>query len=162
MIEDLKLTTDNLVRDGKLERKLRIRLRILEIISFVFGLITLYDIIFEGFYYFHVFLVVAISFLFGFLIMSKTSKVAWDKKRQVIVALKMDLIGVLILVAYIGFRIVFDFYLKDFWGGNLSRGFAYTFFIIFGVTLGRLLGMFVAVYKTEPNNHKRFRLFNRL
>jgi len=161
MIEELKNTADELFRDGKLDKKLKRRLRFFEFLTFIFGLITVYDIFFEGFYWFHVFLVVAFSFLFGFFGLAKINQVSWDKKRKVMVALKMDVFGVIILVLYIISRILSDMYLHDYFDGNMSKVFAYTFFTIFGVTLGRFVGVLVSIYLAEPKKHRKFRFLRR-
>jgi Trk-type K+ transport system membrane component len=161
MIEELKNTADELSRDGKLDKKLKRRLRFFEILTFIFGLITVYDILFEGFYWFNVFLVVALSFVFGFFALSKINKVSWDKRKQMMVTLKMDIWGVFILVVYVLTRIVSDIYLHDFFDGNMSKVFAYTFFTIFGVTLGRFVGVLVSIYLAEPKKHRKFRFLRR-
>ena len=161
MIEELKNTADELLREGKLDKKLKRRLWFFEVLCFVFGLITVYDILFEGFYWFDVFLVVAVSFFFGFFILSKLNKVSWDKRKQMMVTLKMDIWGVFILISYIATRIISDVYLHDFFDGNASKVFAYTFFTIFGVTLGRFVGVLVSIYKAEPKRHRKFRFLRR-
>lgn len=161
MIEELKNTADELSRDGKLDKKLKRRLRFFEVLTFIFGLITVYDILFEGFYWFHVFLVVAFSFLFGFFALAKINQVSWDKKRKVMVALKMDVLGVVVLVLYITSRILSDIYLHDYFDGNMAKVFAYTFFTIFGVTLGRFVGVLISIYKAEPEKHRKFRFLRR-
>ncbi|MDQ5883159.1 MAG: hypothetical protein QG654_71 [Patescibacteria group bacterium] len=161
MIEELKNTADELSRDGKIDKKLKRRLRFFEILTFIFGLITVYDILFEGFYWFHVFLVVAISFVFGFFLLAKINEVSWDKKKKMMVSLKMDIWGISILVLYIATRILSDAYLHDFFDGNMSKVFAYTFFTIFGVTLGRFVGVLVSIYLAEPKGHRKFRFSRR-
>ncbi|MEZ4113967.1 MAG: hypothetical protein R3B65_00695 [Candidatus Paceibacterota bacterium] len=93
MIEELKNTADELYRDGKLDKKLKRRLRFFEVLIFIFGLITVYDILFEGFYWFHVSLVVAGSFLVGFLLLSKIHKVSWDKRKQMMDYFKNGYLG---------------------------------------------------------------------
>ena len=161
MTEELKNTADDLSRDGELDKKLKRRLQFFEILTFIFGLITVYDILFEGFYWFNVFLVVALSFVFGFFALSKINKVSWDKRKQTMVTLKMDIWGILILVVYISTRIISDIYLHDFFDGNMSKVFAYTFFTIFGVTLGRFVGVLVSIYIAEPKRHRKFRFLRR-
>lgn len=160
MLEELK-TAEELHREGKLEKKLRRRIRIFEILSFLFGLITLYDIVIEGFYWFHVFLVVSISFLFGLFVMARIHKVSWDKRRQVMNANKMDLWGFLILVLYVGARIASERYLPDFFQGNVSMAIGYTFFIACGVTLGRFVGILAAIHKAEPKRHQKLRFLRK-
>jgi ABC-type amino acid transport system permease subunit len=157
MIEDLKNTADELARDGRLDKKLKNRLRFFEILSFVFGLITVYDIIFEGFYWFHVFLVVAVSFLFGFFALAKINQVKWDKKRKIVIIEKMDIFGIVILVLYITARILSDVYLHDYFDGNVSKVLAYTFFTIFGIALGRFAGTVVSIHHAEPNYRRKWR-----
>jgi uncharacterized membrane protein len=161
MIEELHKTADELSREGKLDKKLKRRLRFFEILTFLFGLITVYDILFEGFYWFHVFLVVAFSFLFGFFGLAKINQVSWDKKRKVMVALKMDIFGVIILALYITSRILSDMYIHDYFEGNMTKVFAYTFFTIFGVTMGRFVGVLVSIYKAQPKGSRKFRLLRR-
>ncbi len=161
MIEELRNTADELSRDGKLDKKLKRRLRFFEILSFVFGFITIYDILFEGFYWFYVFLVVAASFLFGFFVLSQINRVSWDKRKQMIVATKMDIWGVFILVFYIATRILSDVYLNNIFDGNASKVFAYTFFTIFGVAVGRFVGSLVLIYLAEPSRHRKFRFLKR-
>ncbi|MEZ4103007.1 MAG: hypothetical protein R3B55_00290 [Candidatus Paceibacterota bacterium] len=157
MIEELKNTADELYRDGKLDKKLKRRLRFFEVLIFIFGLITVYDILFEGFYWFHVSLVVAGSFLVGFLLLSKIHKVSWDKRKQMMVTLKMDIWGISILILYVIARLISDVYLQDFFDGNTTKVFAYTFFTIFGVTLGRFIGVLVSIYLAEPKRHRKSR-----
>lgn len=161
MIDELKATADELHREGKLDKKISRRLTIFKFLSFLFGLITIYDILFEGFYWFQVFLVVAGSFLVGMIIISKMHKVAWDKRRQIMVTQKMDIFGIFILVSYVGARIFSDAYLNDFFDGNISKVLAYTFFIIFGVTLGRFVGTLTSIYLAQPKSHRRLRFFRR-
>ncbi len=152
MLEELQIA-DELHKEGRLDKKLKKRLRVFELLSFIFGLITVYDILFEGFYWFHVFLVVSVSFLFGFLILSRINKAVWDKKRQVMVAGKMDVWAILLFIFYISSRIISDVYLHDFFDGNLADVFAYTFFSAFGITLGRFVGTLTSMYLAKP---KRF------
>lgn len=161
MIEELTKTADELSRDGKLDKKLQRRLRIFEILSFIFGLVTVYDILFEGFYWFHVFLVVAFSFLFGFFLLAKINDVSWDKKRKMMVTLKMDIWGIVILLLYVAARILSDAYLHDFFDGNVSKVLAYTFFTAFGISLGRFVGSLVFIYLAEPNGHRKYRFSRR-
>lgn len=156
MLEELQIA-ENLHREGKLDRKLKRRLRLFKVLSFLFGLITAYDILFEGFYWFHVFVVVAISFIFGFLVLAKINKISWDKHRQIMVTGKMDLWGIFILVAYILARFFSDTYLPEFFDGSVSKALAYTFFVAFGVTLGRFVGTLVAVYLAQPKSHQKLR-----
>lgn len=156
MLEELQIA-DELHKEGRLDIKLKRRLRIFETLSFVFGLITIYDILFEGFYWFHVFIVVSLSFLFGFLVLEKINKVVWDKKRQIMVAEKMDVWAILILIFYIASRLVSDAYLHDFFNGNLPSVFAYTFFTAFGITLGRFVGTLTSIYKAQPEGFLKFR-----
>ncbi len=157
MLEELQIA-DELHKEGRLDKKLKRRLWIFEILSFVFGLITVYDILFEGFYWFHVFLAVSVSFLFGFWVLEKINKVVWDKKRQIMVTEKMDIWAVLILVFYISSRIISDVYLHDFFDGNLPSVFAYTFFTAFGITLGRFVGTLFSIYMAQPKSFLKFRL----
>lgn len=161
MIDELKTTADELHREGKLDKKISRRLTVFKFLSFLFGLITVYDILFEGFYWFHVFLVVAGSFLVGMIIISKMHKVTWDKRRQIMVTQKMDIFGIFILVSYIGARIFSDAYLNEYFDGNISKVLAYTFFIIFGVTFGRFVGTLISIYLAQPKSHRRLRFFRR-
>jgi hypothetical protein len=161
MIEELKLTADELHREGRLDKKISRRLKVFKFLSFIFGLITVYDILFEGFYWFHVFIVVSVSFLIGLMVLAKMHKVVWDKKKQIMVTQKMDIFGIFILVAYIGARVFSDAYLNEFFNGNVSKVLAYTFFIIFGVTLGRFVGTLISIYLAQPKSHRRLRFFRR-
>lgn len=161
MIDELTKTADELSRDGKIDKKLKRRLRVFEILSFLFGVITVYDILFEGFYWFHVFLVVAFSFLFGFFLLAKINEVSWDKKRKMMVTLKMDIWGIVIIVLYVAARLLSDAYLHDFFDGNVSKVLAYTFFTAFGVSLGRFVGSLVFIYLAEPNGHRKYRFSRR-
>lgn len=150
MIEELHKTADELAKDGKLDKRLKRRLSFFKVLSFLFGLITVYDILFEGFYWFHVFLVVAFSFIFGFFLLAKINEVSWDRKKKVMVILKMDIWGIAILVLYITARILSDAYLHDFFDGNVTKVLAYTFFTAFGVTLGRFVGSLASIYNAKP------------
>ncbi len=161
MIDELTKTADELSRDGKIDKKLKRRLRIFEVLSFIFGLITVYDILFEGFYWFHVFLAVAFSFLFGFFLLAKINEVSWDKKRKMMVTLKMDIWGVVIIILYIAARLLSDIYMHGFFEGEVSKVLAYTFFTAFGVTLGRFVGSLVFIYLAEPKSHRKFRFSRR-
>jgi hypothetical protein len=154
MIDDLTIA-DSLDKEGRLDKKLKRRLWFFEMLCFLFGLITFYDIVFEGFHWFHVFLVVAVSFLFGFLVLRNVHKVFWDKKKKIVMAGKMDIFGVLLMAGYIGARILSDVYLRDFFDGNITKVLAYTFFIIFGVTLGRFVGVLLSISDAIPKFHKK-------
>lgn len=154
MIEDLGVA-DALHKEGKLDKKLKRRLWFFEGICFVFGLITVYDILFEGFYWFYVFLVVALSFLFGFLVLRRVHKVFWDKKKQVLMAGKVDALGIVLMVCYVGARLISDIYLRDFFDGNITKVLGYTFFIIFGVTSGRFVGVLLSISDALPKYHKK-------
>jgi len=160
MLEELQIA-DELHKEGRLDKKLKTRLRIFELLSFIFGLVTVYDILFEGFYWFHVFLVVAVSFLFGFLILARINKAVWDKKRQVVVAGKMDIWATAILILYIVSRIVSDVYLHEYFDGNLADVFAYTFFSAFGITLGRFVGTLISIYLAKPKKFPKIRFIKK-
>lgn len=148
MLEELQ-TTEDLEKAGKLDKKLKIRLRIFKILLFLFGIITVYDVLFEGFYWFHVFLVVSVSFLFGFVLLFKINDVKWDGRKRIMTAQKMDLYGGIILFLYIVLRILADIYIKGYFYGSVKDILAYTFFSTFGIVLGRYIGSMVAIHKAH-------------
>ena len=148
MIEELQ-TAEDLEKAGRLDKKLKVRLKIFKVLLFLFGVITAYDVLFEGFYWFHVFLVVAASFLFGFVLLFKINDVKWDGRRRRMYAQKMDIYGGIIVFLYIVLRILADIYIKGYFYGSVKDILAYTFFSTFGIMLGRYIGSIVAIHKAH-------------
>jgi peptidoglycan/LPS O-acetylase OafA/YrhL len=146
-------TVRMLMRSGKVESKLRIRLIILLTLSILFGISLLYTIttyrlsiiLFSGF--------ASFGFLIGLLFLFRISPVKWDEKKEVITLGKIDVAAAVMFVLYC----LIDFVLKDVLSQYLDNIIAIsagTYAVVFGCMFGRFFGTIIMMYRVHQ---QRFR-----
>jgi hypothetical protein len=147
MFEEIE-TTHKLNEEGKLHRRLRIRIAIFIAIIVTFGALGLYDFLTKKISIQAELGVVCVSFILGIVIFSKMAKVTWDAKKEVMNIENLDITGFVILILYIIFRIQSKIYLEHTYD-NIAIVTGLTFSSIFAGMLGRLIGIFVLIHETK-------------
>lgn len=138
--------TKELREDGKIHGKLLFRLyMMLAMVVLAFGFI-IYDITIGHLNFQLALICVLVTSILGFL-MSKTNKIIWDEKQELLVAGKMDLISVIVLALYIVARVASDIYLNNLYHNSVIV-FGISMSILAGFALGRYLGLVFTVRKT--------------
>jgi hypothetical protein len=139
-------TARELVREGKLDRKLRIRLLVYIFLSVLFGGGVLYDILSYGLSWSLALGFASASFLFG-LVFSKMNRVAWDEKREVVTLGRIDIVGIVFFLSYVVLRFLMQQFLEQHFKLITVSGLTYA--TVFGLMLGLLLGSFVTIHKAN-------------
>ena len=131
-------------QEGKIHKKLLIRIRIMFLISIILGSISVYNFLFrEASIWISIFLV-GIGFVLGLRFFSRMNVMSWNEEVSVVQAEKMDKIGFFVLVIYIifeiGIRNLFKSYIPHF-------ATVFIMDIIFGTILGRVIGMMADIHR---------------
>jgi hypothetical protein len=146
-MEELE-TTRQLVREGKLDSKLRVRLGVFAFLSLLFGGAVLFDIVSYGLSWSLTLGVASVSFLTGLLLLSRMNPVSWDPEREVVVLGRMDIVGLLLLVGYIAVRYAAKTILDEYFHNIITIS-GVTYSIVFGVMLGRLFGILNTIHQVH-------------
>lgn len=143
--QNLKVARD-LSLEGKLHKKLLIRLYMMFImVFFAFG-VVIYDIAIYRINFFVSIFIIFITFILGYF-MSKTSKISWDEEQELMVAGKMDLTSGIVLIIYVATRLISRYLLDNIYHDAVVV-FAITMSIMAGFALGKFLGFVSLVRKT--------------
>ncbi len=143
-------TIKNLHKEGKLHKKLVTRLSILFVILLIICGVLVYDIIFKNLPWMPVIGFASFGFILGFFIFRHLNKITWDEEKEVVSIGRFDLASFVILIIYIGYRILVDFYLKNHFTGIAISGFGMA--TLFGGMAGRLIGTRQTIGRVHKEN----------
>jgi len=136
---------------GKLHTRLIIRTAILLSVSLALGGIVVYNLLFKGVDFFTVFLIVLLGFILGFTIFSRINTVGWDEEKRIVQTGRMDVLGIAVLILYIGFDIYSKNLLQDAYPASSST---FLLAILFGTLFGRAMGTIVDIHKVFVSNYR--------
>lgn len=143
MRESLKLVQD-LRRAGQLHKKLVFRTWLLTIISVLLMAGVVYDIVRYGISIYLSLGIGAVAFLLGLFVFSRMSSVEWDEAKEVINVGRMDILGVVVLIVYIGSEMWLRNIISVHYG-DVAGSVGYLLMGIGASLLGRSVAVIVAV-----------------
>jgi len=147
ILEELK----HIHREGKVHRKLKLRLAWLAFIAATVLGILVYDIVIKGLTIVPVLVFSFVGYVIGYYLFSHMQSITWDEEREVVRLGKFDLFSLFLLVAYIAYRLLVEQYLQlRYTNGLLITG--YGLATLFGGIVGRVMGMLHAVAKVHREN----------
>jgi hypothetical protein len=136
--------------EGKLHRRLIVRTRILAAISAMLLAIVLYNIIFRGADWLFASVLAFVGLLLGIFLFSRMSPVQWNEEQEVVETGRMDTLGYVILVLYIGLEIGTRTILHDLFPISAT---ALLLAGVFGVLAGRVIGSVVEIHRVYLTSH---------
>lgn len=145
MKEALK-TVRRLYQEGKLHRRLVIRIVLLALVTGISLGVVFVDVGWRHLPLLPVVTFIIPGFFFGFFIMSKIHTIKWDVYEEMIILERFDWVGFFILLAYFAVRILGQQYI----GGKYTNSFyisGYSLALFFGIVLGRLLGISKRIHR---------------
>jgi len=132
--------------DGKLHKRLVFQLLLLTTISLILLGVVMYQVLFGGLNISIAVSIALVSFLLGLFLFSKMNKVVWNEEEELVKTGRMEILGVAVLVLYIGFEVG----LRTLLAAEFTGGFAATAYLLAGVgasLLGRSVGTIVSIQK---------------
>lgn len=141
-------TVQNLHKQGKLERKLLYRIIVLSVVATFTFCILLYELFFQNLEFLPVIGFAVLGFLFGFYIFIRMNKVYWDKERQIVAMGRFDFTTIVLLIAFILYRISLEKYFSGHYEDAI-QAFGYSLATLFGGMVGRLIGTLYAIDKSH-------------
>ncbi len=121
-------------------KRLRVRLALFFLISFVIGFLVLTDVIKGEAAWWMALAALAVGLVIGY-IYGRFARVRWHPTEEKII-MQYDVLGFIIIGAYILFGIFRELLLEHFLGAVALQ--AITFSVLTGVLIGRFLGLHVA------------------
>lgn len=149
-------SVQRLYHEGKLHKKLVIRIVLLLFVAILSLGVVLIDIIWRGLPLLPTLFFVLPGFLFGYFILSKINTINWDAYEETIIIGRFDWVGFLILLVYVGLRLGTHEYIN----GKFTDAFyvsGYTVAVFFGVVLGKFIGVAKRIHRISLGE-----AFNRL
>lgn len=150
MLEEIE-TVKELHQEGKLDRKLRIRLIFLSSLTLIFGVIGAYNLVVHDLDLGDVVGTIIVSFVFGMLVMSRMNKIHWDEEREIMTVGRIDAFGAIILFIYIAVRTSTRWILGHF-AHNTVLVSSLVIASVFGIMLGRLSSTLISMHKIHKEN----------
>ena len=144
-------TAHTLYQQGKLDLKLRLRLIYFIVLTLAFGGITIYDVIVRDVNWLPLLIGWAVSFVLGRRLLTQVVPISWNKKKRLMVAGSIDAMGIILLTAHIVLRYVAYWYLEHTYS-NITLLSALMVATLFGVFLGRLMGMLATMHEIHTEH----------
>lgn len=139
--------------EGKLHRRLLIRVRMLFVISAILFAVVAYNITTRGTDIALAGALLIIGLLLGVFIFSRMNVVQWNEEEEILEAGRMDLLGYTSLGLYIAFEIGARTALKDFFPASATVLILAT---IAGTLFGRALGTLVEIHRVYLRTHSSY------
>jgi len=147
-------TVLNLHKNGRLSRRLVLRLVFLGLISTASFLIMVYDMIFVGLPFTFGFFGAMIGFTLGLFLFSRIFTQKWDEKKETIITGRIDIWSTVLFVFYWSSRFITQNILEHtYHNARIVSGL--TFAIVFGLTLGRLSGVLSSIHKMNKEKNAK-------
>ncbi len=153
-ITDSIKKTHELHTQDKLHRRIVIRLWFTMIILGIATVVVVWDVFMGTTSLGLVFTLIVIGLFIG-IGLSKIYKLDWDPEKEFMMAKRYDRNGIIILILYILLRRALYFYAEEIYHHNVAHVLAFSFSLLIGVAVGRLIGLTIAVNKTFKANNKK-------
>lgn len=136
--------------EGKLHRRLLMRIRILLGISLVLFGIVLFNLLIREVDWRWVFGLILLGLPLGFFVFSRSSIVQWNEDAEILEAGRMDAIGFTALALSIGYEIALHFFVEHIESTYIV---VYVLAGVFGGLYGRALGLLVRIHRAYQAAH---------
>jgi len=144
-----------LVREGSLDRKLKIRIFIFALIAALCGALVLYDIISYKLHLIAPSVAAVGGFLVGYALLARINPISWDEEREVVVLGRIDAFGIAVIAIYVAIRILTKSMLEE-QAYNVITISGVTYASVFGIMVGRLFGMLKTIQRVHSEARPDF------
>ncbi len=142
---------ENLHKEGRLHKRLVVRLIMFVIILFIIGGVLGYDILFKGLMWMPVVGFASFGFILGFFVFRHITKITWDEEKEVVSIGKFDVASFIILIIYVAYRVLVKLFLESHFTSAIAIS-GFSLAILFGGMAGRLIGTRHAIKRTHQEN----------
>ncbi len=142
---------ENLLKSGRLHKRLVVRLTMFVIILFTIGGVLAYDILFRELMWMPVVGFASFGFILGFFLFRHITKITWDEEKEVVSIGKFDIASFVILLIYVGYRLLVKLFLESHFTSAIAIS-GFSLAILFGGMAGRLVGTRHAIKRTHEEN----------
>ncbi len=139
-------------QEGKLHRKLIIRIRILLFISLILAGIVVFNVIYRDANWFAALALMIGGFLIGLFVFSRMNVIQWNEEQEVVEAGRMDMIGYAMIALYVAFEIGLRTVLIDFYPVSAT---AFILAAVCGTLLGRSFGTIIEIHRVFKATHSQ-------
>lgn len=147
----MNLKMENLLKSGRLHKRLVVRLTMFVIILFTIGGVLAYDILFRELMWMPVVGFASFGFILGFFLFRHITKITWDEEKEVVSIGKFDIASFVILLIYVGYRLLVKLFLESHFTSAIAIS-GFSLAILFGGMAGRLVGTRHAIKRTHEEN----------
>ncbi len=130
-------------REGRIHRKLIIRISLLSIVSIILAGIVFFNVAFKGVGIMMSVMLAVVGFVLGRYIFFKMNVVSWNEKEEVVGTGRMNAVSYVVLALYVAFEIGLRTLLGEFFPTNAM------IFLLSGVSgmlLGRVVGTIIEIH----------------
>lgn len=145
--------TNKLYQQDKLHGRIVWRLWYMSIMLVFSTLIVAYDMLRGEVNILLMFALMAVGGIIG-LLMLGIYKFDWDPEKELVVAKRYDLEGMIILVAYMISRVYMEFSFEEVYQHDIVKTIAASFSVLIGLAFVRLIGLTIAVSRTFKDRKK--------
>ncbi|MDP1625460.1 MAG: hypothetical protein Q8L64_06970 [bacterium] len=135
---------ETLRRKGKVHTRLILLVYGLIVLALAMAAIISYNIAFKGTNSPSVIALIAIGFVLGRYLFARINVVDWDERKEMVKIGRMDILGFIVLVAYIAFDFILKYFLNGLYGDPVG---VFLLAAVFGTFIGRIAGLVSEVHR---------------